>query len=54
MEERFVDAMGMIEYWMCTMCHRRWTVSLPPIESHAALPRGTAAPRPHRLDRFPR
>ena len=30
-EERFVDQLGMIEYWVCTLCHRRWKISLPAI-----------------------
>ena len=29
-EERFVDEFGIIEYWVCALCHRRWTMSLPP------------------------
>ena len=39
-EERFVDTLGIIEYWACTLCHRRWTLSLPPAKlpdhSHTA------------------
>lgn len=31
-EERFVDPLGMIEYWVCSLCHRRWTITLPPAE----------------------
>ncbi|MBI4342045.1 MAG: hypothetical protein HY599_01615 [Candidatus Omnitrophica bacterium] len=33
--ERFVDAFGLIEYWACTLCGRRWTVVLPPIKTPA-------------------
>ena len=33
LEERYVDAFGFIEYWTCTLCRRRWTLTLPPIES---------------------
>ena len=31
MEERFVDAFGIIEYWNCTLCRRRWKLTLPPL-----------------------
>ena len=31
-EERFVDALGMIEYWVCTLCLRRWSIPLPPVK----------------------
>ena len=31
--ERYVDAFGTIEYWNCTLCHRRWQVILPPVTS---------------------
>ena len=31
LEEHFVDNLGVIEYWACEMCHRRWTVTLPPV-----------------------
>ena len=41
-EERFVDAFGMIEYWVCAVCHRRWSVSLPPIDLQTIKPRGQA------------
>jgi hypothetical protein len=43
-EERFVDALGMIEYWVCAMCHRRWTIALPPAPSPTGLVRGPAEP----------
>ena len=31
-EERFVDAFGLIEYWVCTLCHHRWKIVLPPVK----------------------
>jgi hypothetical protein len=39
-EERFVDTLGIIEYWVCSLCHRRWTLSLPPAKDPS---------RPHKL-----
>ncbi len=33
LEERFVDTLGVIEYWGCALCHRRWTLKLPPAKS---------------------
>ena len=36
-EERFVDTLGMIEYWTCDLCHRQWSVALPPVR--AEIPR---------------
>ena len=32
-EERFVDRFGMIEYWVCALCFRRWKISLPAIQT---------------------
>ena len=32
-EERFVDQFGMIEYWVCALCFRRWKISLPAVKS---------------------
>ena len=39
-EERYVDTLGAIEYWICTLCRRRWQVILPPVKSpqHAQRP----------------
>ncbi len=37
LEEQFVDRFGFIEYWVCTRCHRRWTVTLPPIDTPSCL-----------------
>ncbi len=32
-EERFVDSLGIIEYWVCALCHRRWTLTVPPSQT---------------------
>jgi hypothetical protein len=31
-EEQFADSLGIIEYWVCALCHRRWTVTVPPAQ----------------------